>query len=177
MCVISISLGFISPFIVSKFPCCVNDSATQQNHSVTAEKREEKKSKRKTESYLKSLWSAELSQPSCLNQTQRWYLKTPVLQCEIERPSLTYFLLSSLPPSLTPISALSLTPEQAASHWSCKLCLRRVYAPFLPKHLLSLTNYSRINYKPFRETDSHLSQTEGETHPHTHTNEKDAGTY
>lgn len=48
----------------------------------------------------------------------------------------------------------TLSLSLSLSHWSCKLCLRCVYAPFLPKLLLSLTNYSRINYKPFTDTDS-----------------------
>lgn len=145
-----------------------------QNHSW--KKKEKWKRKREREGCLKSLWSTELSQPSCLNQTRWWYLKTPVLQWEMETLPVSFLLSSSYPPSLPhfPLLALSLTPKQAASHWSCKLCLRRVYAPFLPKHLLSLTNYSRINYKPFRETDSHQSLAERETHTdaYTHKHER-----
>lgn len=97
MCVISISLGFISPFIVSKVPLLHQWLCYSTKPQYDSWKKK-KKTKRKTESYLKSLWSAELSQPSCLNQTQQWYLKTPVLQCEIERPSL--LPSSSPPPSL-----------------------------------------------------------------------------
>lgn len=78
-------------------------------------------------------------------------------------------LLSSLPSSL--LRPLTHT-RAAASHWSCKLCLRRVYAPFLPKHLLSLTNYSWINYKPFKETDSHHSHTTRSQHTHVQTGKK-----
>lgn len=140
-------LGFISPLIVSKLSSGTNESATQQNNSMTVEKKNTKR-KRGRKLFEKSLicWAFSAFVPQSDTVV---ILKNP---CAAERDGET-LPTSQFPSSSHPPSSLSLS--QAASHWSCKLCLRRVYAPFLPKHLLSLTNYSRINYKPFRETDSH----------------------
>lgn len=112
---------FINYFFHCFKTLSTNESTIQQNHNMTAEKRKKKLKKKERESCLKSLWSTELSQPSCLNQTRWWYLKTPVLQWEMVRPSLLSNFLPPLllppafPPSLPPFSSLAHTQASCLS--------------------------------------------------------------
>lgn len=154
----------ISSFLVSNLSSQANESPSRQ--------KQRKKEREKSYLNISSLWSAELSQHSCHSQKRWRCLKNPFWERWRDDGCLLPNSIPSLVipprPSPTPPIVLSLAAKQAASHWSCKLCLRCVYAPFLPKHLLSLTNYIRINYKPFRETDSHRAPAERETCRHTH---------
>lgn len=169
---------FISVFIVSELSSSGESVALTKPQDDSWEKKKEKR-KRERKPLEKHLihWASSAFVPQSDTVLM---LKNPCAAARdaetlptFQFPSFSCSLSSPASPTPPTPAAPSLTAKQAVSHWSCKLCLRHVYAPFLPKHLLSLTNYSRINYKPFREWFSPITGWEGNTHTHTL---KDLGT-
>lgn len=83
------------------------------------------------DSWKKTIWSTE---HSCLNQTRCGYLKNPSA-AEGHAETLHTFQFPSSSPHFNPLPqhthAHTHACTRAASHWSCKLCLKHVYAPFL----------------------------------------------
>lgn len=109
LCLISDLFGVYFSCISLKLSCCADESAPSTNYSMTAEKKKKKKqNKKEKESCLKSLWSATLFQPPCLNQTRWWFLKTQCCSDTVLSASLHPCIL---PPSHPPSSPLSFTPQ------------------------------------------------------------------